>query len=180
MLGILLPNKSLGSTWNKIIPANSPRVFPGVSKFFIKSPGLPVRVPNLPDKMDFWAFLCFSSKFSRFFHKMRTFLFIVQFLRHFCTQRLVHYNDESAFWSHVRVVKKFSSSRLIMNSRRLWNSHQRLKFLRGEASRGILKFRVSEMAFPGVFKRYFSPRMLCSFVRTHARLGTMPSKCRRH
>ena len=28
-------------------------VFPGVSKFFIKSPGLPVRAPNLPDKMDF-------------------------------------------------------------------------------------------------------------------------------
>ena len=28
-------------------------VFLGVSKFFIKSPGLPVRAPNLPDKMDF-------------------------------------------------------------------------------------------------------------------------------
>ena len=28
-------------------------VFPAVSKFFIKSPGLPVRAPNLPDKMDF-------------------------------------------------------------------------------------------------------------------------------
>ena len=28
-------------------------VFPGVSKFFIKSPGLPVRAPNLSDKMDF-------------------------------------------------------------------------------------------------------------------------------
>ena len=27
-------------------------VFPGVSKFFIKSPDLPVRTPNLPDKMD--------------------------------------------------------------------------------------------------------------------------------
>ena len=28
-------------------------VFPGVSKFFIKSPGLLVRAPNLQDKMDF-------------------------------------------------------------------------------------------------------------------------------
>ena len=48
-------------------------VFPGVSKFFIKSPGLPVRAPNLADKMDFWAFLCFSLKFSPFFHKIQTF-----------------------------------------------------------------------------------------------------------
>ena len=43
---------------------------------------------------------------------------------------------------HVdRAVKKFSSSRLIMNSRWLWNSHQRHKFLRAEASRDILSFR---------------------------------------
>ena len=28
-------------------------VLPGVSKFFIKSPGLQVRAPNLQDKMDF-------------------------------------------------------------------------------------------------------------------------------
>ena len=45
--------------------------------------------------------------------------------------------------------KEFSSSRLIMNSRWLWNSHQRHKLLRAEASRDILKFRVSEMSFPG-------------------------------
>ena len=50
-----------------------------------------------------------------------------------------------------RAVKKFLSSRLMMNSRRLWNSHQRHKFLRTKASRDILKFRVLEMAFPGVF-----------------------------
>ena len=43
-----------------------------------------------------------------------------------------------------------------MNSSWLWNSHQRHKFLRAEASRDILKFRVSEMPLPGVFKRYFS------------------------
>ena len=51
----------------------------------------------------------------------------------------------------------FLSSRLIVNSRWLWNSHQRHKFLRAEASRDILKIRVSEMAFPEVFKRYFPP-----------------------
>ena len=53
-------------------------------------------------------------------------------------------------------MKKFLRSRLIMNSRQLWNSHQRHKFLSAEASRDILEFRVSEMPFPGVFKRYFS------------------------
>ena len=42
-----------------------------------------------------------------------------------------------------------------MNSRRLWNSHQRHKFLRAEASGHILKFRVSEMAFPGFSRGIF-------------------------
>ena len=42
-----------------------------------------------------------------------------------------------------------------MISRRLWNSHQRHKFLRGEASRDILKFRVLEMAFPGFSRGIF-------------------------
>ena len=60
-----------------------------------------------------------------------------------------------------------------MNTRRLWNSHQRHKFLRAEAFGDILKFRVSEMVVPGVFKRYFPPRMACCFVRMHARLGTI-------
>ena len=36
-----------------------------------------------------------------------------------------------------------------MNSRQLWNSHQRHKFLRAEAFGDILKFRVSEMEFLG-------------------------------
>ena len=60
-----------------------------------------------------------------------------------------------------------------MNSRRLWNSHQRHKFFRAEASRDILKFRVLEMAFPGVFKWYFPPQMLpvCCFARIVATLG---------
>ena len=86
-------------------------VFLGVSKFFIKSPDLPVRAPNLPDKMDFWTFLCFSLKFSPFFHKIRTFFIHCTvsgtFLHMFSQwQRLVrHYNDER-FWSHVRHVRR--------------------------------------------------------------------------
>ena len=60
-------------------------------------------------------------------------------------------------YTHIhRAVKKFLSGRLITNSRRLWNSHQMHKFLRTEASKDILEFRVSETLFPGVFKRYFS------------------------
>ena len=64
-----------------------------------------------------------------------------------------------------------------MNSRRLWNSHQRHKFLRAEASRDILKLRVSKMMFPGVFKWYFPLQPPCCFVTIHARLGTMASAC---
>ena len=70
----------------------------------------------------------------------------------------------------ARAVKKFLTSRLVMNSRQLWNSHQRNKFLRAEASKDILQFRVLEMGFLGVFKRYFPLRTLCYFVRIHARL----------
>ena len=69
--------------------------------------------------------------------------------------------------------QKVLSSSLIMNtcSRRLQNSHQRHKFLRaGTTSRDILKFRVSEIVFPGVFKRYFPPPMPCCFVGIHTRL----------
>ena len=54
-----------------------------------------------------------------------------------------------------------------MNSRRLWDSHQRHKFLRAKASGDILKFRVSEMEFPGVFKGYFPLQTPCCFVRIH-------------
>ena len=72
--------------------------------------------------------------------------------------------------SQLRAVKTFLSSRLIVNGRRLWNSHQRYKFLRAEASRDILN--LTKMAFPGVFKRYFP--LPCSFIRIHGRVGTMP------
>ena len=95
-----------------------------------------------------------------------------------CQERLLRSRNFATMVT-CRAVKKFSSSRLIMNSRRLWNSHQRHKFLRAEASRDILKFRVSEMVFAGVFKRYFPPRTPCCLVRIQARLGTMPSKCPR-
>ena len=78
-----------------------------------------------------------------------------------------------------RAVKTFLGSRLVMNRRRLWNSHQRHKFLRAETSRDILKFRISEMAFSVIFKRSFPPRTKCFFIRIHARLGMMPSKCPR-
>ena len=67
-----------------------------------------------------------------------------------------------------RAVKKLLSGRLMMNSRRLWNLHQRHKFLRAEASRNILEFRVSEKPFPAVFKRYFSTAdamLLCQNTR---------------
>ena len=66
-----------------------------------------------------------------------------------------------------------------MNSRRLWNSHQRNKFVRAKAARDILTYRVTEIAFPGVFKRHFPPQTPCCFVRIHTGLGTMPSKCPR-
>ena len=57
----------------------------------------------------------------------------------------------------------------------------RRKFLRAVAANDILKFRVSEIAFSGVFKRYSPPpRMPCCFDRIRARLGTMPSKRRRN
>ena len=55
-----------------------------------------------------------------------------------------------------RAVKMFLSCRLIMNSRPLWNSHQRHKFLRAETSWDILEFRVSETPFAGAFTRYFT------------------------
>ena len=60
-----------------------------------------------------------------------------------------------------------------MNRRQFWHLRQGHKFLRVEASRDILKFRVSEMAFPGVFKRYFPPETPCCFARIHGRLGTI-------
>ena len=81
--------------------------------------------------------------------------------------------------NECRAVKKFLSRRLIMNATRIWNSHKRNKFLRAEASRDILKFRVSEMAFPEVYKRNFPPRTSCCFFRIAARLAIMLLKCPR-
>ena len=89
-----------------------------------------------------------------------------------------------SFWANKpplmihRAVKKFLISRLMMNSGWLWNLHQRHKFLRAGEARNILKIQVSEMAFPGFFKRYFPLWTPCCFVRIHV-LGTMLSKCPR-
>ena len=79
----------------------------------------------------------------------------------------------------TRAVKKFLSGSLIMNSRRLWNLHQGHKFLRTEASRDILELESQKRHFQGSSRGIFPPRMLCCFVRIHARLGTMLSKCPR-
>ena len=61
-----------------------------------------------------------------------------------------------------------------MNSRRLWNSHQRHKFLRAEASGDILNFRVSEIAFPGFSRGIFHRG------RDVVSSEYMLSKCPRH
>ena len=97
-----------------------------------------------------------------------------------------HFHKDEHLWLRdrnstvvIRAVKKVLISRLIMNSRQLWNLHQRYKFLRVEASRDILKFGVSEMVFPGVFKRYFPMRTPCFFITIHTGLGTIPSRCPR-
>ena len=63
-----------------------------------------------------------------------------------------------------------------MNSRRLWNSYQRHKFLRAKASRDILKYRVSEIAFPGVFEKYFPPRTPSCFVGISRRSRAVAAK----
>ena len=84
-------------------------------------------------------------------------------------------------WLQSRAVKKFSSSRLIVNSRRLWNSHQRRKLLSAEASRDILKvFRVSEMPFPGVSKRYFNCGCHYCFVKIHREYTQDWEQCHRN
>ena len=58
---------------------------------------------------------------------------------------------------HVnRAVKTFSSSRLIMNSRWLWNLHQRPKFLRAEASRDILSLLSLRNGISRGFQEVFS------------------------
>ena len=46
---------------------------------------------------------------------------------------------------------------------------QRHKFLRAEASGDILKFRVSKMVFPGVFRRYFPTADAAMLFRQNTR-----------
>ena len=77
------------------------------------------------------------------------------------------------------------NSRQIMNSRQLWNLYQRNKFMRTEASRDILKFRVLEMAFPGVlFFHHGIARMLfrqnshkTGNMQCHQNISGIPQHC---
>ena len=75
------------------------------------------------------------------------------------------------FLHPCRAVKEFLSSGLIMNSRQLWNSHQRQKVLRAEASWDILKFRVSEMPFPLGFQEVFSTAEAMLFSQNTCKTG---------
>ena len=59
--------------------------------------------------------------------------------------------------SQLRAVKTFLCNRLIMNSRRLWNSYQRHKFLGAEASRDTLNL-IKNSIFRG-FQLIFSTAM---------------------
>ena len=62
-----------------------PDYLQGVSWILHWSPAPPYGSPTLLDKMDLWAFMRLSLKFSPFFFsKFEFFLFIVQFQRHFC------------------------------------------------------------------------------------------------
>ena len=71
-------------------------------------------------------------------------------------------------------------SKQIMNSRQLWNLYQRNKFLRTEASRDILKFRVLEMAFPGVLFFHHGCRDVVLSEYTQDWKHAMLSKYLRH
>ena len=57
-----------------------------------------------------------------------------------------------------------------MNSRQLWNSNQRHKFLSAKASRDILKFSVLEIAFRG-FQEVFSTTDTMLFRRNTYKTG---------
>ena len=86
------------------------------------------------------------------------------------TKLQVTWNGEFELMKRVfekQGCEKFLSRSLIMNNRRFWNSHQRHKFLRAEASRDILKIRVSELVFPG-FQEKFSTAdtmLICQTTR---------------
>ena len=47
--------------------------YPGVSRIRQQSPGLPYGSPNLPDKIELLAFLCFNLEFIPFSPKIRIF-----------------------------------------------------------------------------------------------------------
>ena len=78
--------------------------YPAVSQIWHWSLAILYGSPNLPDKMDVWAFLCFSLKFSPFFSQKAnffihctvsgTFFVILSYRQRLCR----HYNDKSEFW----------------------------------------------------------------------------------
>ena len=78
-----------------------------------------------------------------------------------------------------RAVKKFLSRRLVMNSRQLWNPHQRHKFLRAEACQGHFEIQSLRNGIFGGIQEVFSTVDAMFFLRIHARPGIMPSKCPR-
>ena len=76
--------------------------------------------------------------------------------------------------------QKFWSSRLIINSRWLWNLHQRHKFLRAEAFRDVLKFIESQKWRFQEFLRGISTADAMLFCQnTHITVGTLLLKCPR-
>ena len=79
----------------------------------------------------------------------------------------------------ARAVKRFLSSRLIMNSRRFWNSHQRHKLLENQGIWEHFEIQSFEMAFPEVFKRYF-PLVSSEYTKTGNNAFEMSQAFHRH
>ena len=108
-----------------------------------------------------WASPYISFSLFSFLNNKIIYCFLFVFLFNFCSKTLLikclclEFYYCYYYYLLFRAVQKLLSSRLVMNSRWLWNQHQRHKFPRVKTSGDILKFRVLEMPFPWVFKRYF-------------------------
>ena len=66
-------NKTTKTLTHFIHTCQLSRIYPGVSRIRQQSPGLPYGSPNLPDKIELWAFLCFNLEFIPFSPKIRIF-----------------------------------------------------------------------------------------------------------
>ena len=71
----------------------------------------------------------------------------------------------------TRAAKKVLSSRLIMNSRWLWNSHQRHKFRRAEALGTFWKLESRQSPFPGFSRGLYSTADAMLFWRNTGKTG---------